>query len=163
MRHRGFLLPLACGFALGGAVVWAAQTAAQDATTRPAPSGPAAVVDAFHAALAAGDIPAALDKLADNAIVFESGNIERGKAEYAALHAPADAAFSAAVPSKIVRRTGQAFGDTAWVLTEGRSAGTYKNTPVDRVTTETMLLRREGGIWRIVHIHWSSGALRPGN
>jgi ketosteroid isomerase-like protein len=163
MRHREFLLPLACGLALGGAIVWAAQTASLDATTRPAPSGPVAVVDGFHAALAAGDIPAALDKLADNVIVFESGNIERGKAEYAALHAPADGAFTAAVPSKIVHRAGQTFGDTAWVLTEGRSTGTYKNNPVDRRTTETMQLRREDGIWRIVHIHWSSGAPRPGN
>jgi ketosteroid isomerase-like protein len=82
-------------------------------------------VDDFHAALTAGDIPAALMRLADDAAVFESGGVERGKAEYAAHHAAADAAFAKAVPSRIVRRTGQAFGDTAWVLTEaGRRACT---------------------------------------
>ncbi len=36
--------------------------------------------------------------------------------------------------------------------------GTYKGKPVDRVMTETMLLRRVGRAWKIVHIHWSSGA-----
>ena len=30
--------------------------------------------------------------------------------------------------------------------------------PLDRVTTETMILRRDRSGWKIVHIHWSSGA-----
>jgi hypothetical protein len=29
---------------------------------------------------------------------------------------------------------------------------------VDRITTETMVLRRRGASWKIVHIHWSSAA-----
>ena len=41
--------------------------------------------------------------------------------------------------------------------------GTYKGNGVDQVTTETMVLRRVGGAWKIVHIHWSSAAAREGN
>jgi ketosteroid isomerase-like protein len=130
---------------------------------RPAPLEVAAVVDAFHGALTAGDIPAALARLSDDAIVFEAGGVERGKAEYAAHHAAADAAFAKAVPSQIIRRNGQASGDTAWVLTEGRTKGAYKGKAVDRVTTETMVLRRTSGAWRIVHVHWSSATARSGS
>jgi hypothetical protein len=36
--------------------------------------------------------------------------------------------------------------------------GTYKGKAVDRLTTETMVLRRVGAAWKIVHIHWSSAA-----
>jgi hypothetical protein len=36
--------------------------------------------------------------------------------------------------------------------------GTYKEKPIDRVTAETMVLRRIGKQWKIVHIHWSSAA-----
>ena len=38
--------------------------------------------------------------------------------------------------------------------------GTFKGKAIDRDTTETMILRRIGGEWKIVHIHWSSAARR---
>lgn len=155
----------AAGFALSGGPALAHEIATkpnQAATVESAAREPAAVVDAFHAALVAGDVPTALGHLGDDAIVFEAGGVERGKAEYAAHHAEADAAFAKAVPSRIIRRTGQTSGDTAWILSEERTTGTYKGKHVDRVTTETMLLRRTGGVWRIIHVHWSSAASRPG-
>jgi hypothetical protein len=31
---------------------------------------------------------------------------------------------------------------------------------VDQLTTETMLLRQIGGVWKIVHVHWSSALKR---
>lgn len=122
---------------------------------------PAGIVDAFHTALDRGDTVAALSFLADDALIFEEGGVERGKAEYAAHHLAADAAFSKAVPSKMLRRSGGAEGDVAWVVSEGRTTGTFKDRPVDRHTAETMLLRREGDTWRIAHIHWSSRDARP--
>lgn len=118
----------------------------------------AAVVDSFHAALQRGDTRAALGFLANDALIFESGGVERGKAEYASHHLAADAAFSQAVPATITRRAGEAVGNVAWIATEGRTTGTYKGKPVDRRTVETMVLRRTGAGWRIVHIHWSSAA-----
>ena len=123
-------------------------------TARPA----AAVVDAFHAALRRGDTRAALALLAEDALIFEAGGVERGKAEYASHHLAADAAFSQAVPSTISRRAGEAVGRIAWIATEGRTTGTFKGKAVDRKSVETMVLRRTGAGWRIAHIHWSSAA-----
>lgn len=121
----------------------------------------AKAVDAFHAALSRGETAAALALLADDAVIYESGGVERGKAEYASHHLEADAAFSKAVPSQIVRRSGAAAGELAWVLTEGRTTGSFRDRPVDRVTTETAMLRRTAAGWRITHFHWSSAAAKP--
>jgi ketosteroid isomerase-like protein len=118
----------------------------------------AAVVDAFHAALKKGDTEAASDLIADNALIFEEGGAERSKAEYAGHHLAADAEFSKGVVSATVRRFGDTAGDVAWVATEGRTTGKYKGKPVDQLTTETMIVRKFEGGWKIVHIHWSSAA-----
>jgi ketosteroid isomerase-like protein len=118
----------------------------------------AAVVDTFHAALRRGDTKAALGFLANDALIFEAGGVERGKAEYASHHLAADAAFSQAVPGRITRRAGEAVGNVAWIASEGRTTGTYRGKPVDQRTVETMVLRRTRAGWKIAHIHWSSAA-----
>lgn len=130
----------------------AAQASALSATAR----GAAATVDAFHAALRRGDARAAAALLAEDALIFESGEVEWTKAEYAAHHLPADVEFSQAVSSVVTRRAGNATGSLAWIASQGRTAGTYKGKALDLTTTETMLLRRTAAGWRIVHIHWSS-------
>lgn len=115
----------------------------------------AVVVDAFHAALKRGDTDAALAMLADDVLIFEGGGVERSKAEYAAHHLAADAAFSKAVSSVLTGRTAGASGNIAWVASEGRTTGEYKGRSIDVATTETMILRRTGDGWKIIHIHWS--------
>ena len=127
------------------------------AAAAPSPDA-AAIVDAFHAALKKGDTRAASDLIADDALIFEEGGAERSKAEYAGHHLAADAAFSKGVVSATVRRFGETTGDLAWVATEGRTTGKYKGKPVDQLTTETMIVRKFEGGWKIVHIHWSSAA-----
>ena len=119
----------------------------------------AAVVDAFHAALRRGDTRAAARLLAPDALIFESGGAERSKAEYAARHLPADAEFAQAVTTVVTRRRGGSAGSLSWVASEGRATGTFRGKSVDRRTVETMLLRRDGGAWKIAHIHWSSAAI----
>ncbi len=96
--------------------------------------------------------------LASDVLIFEGGGVERTKAEYEAHHLAADAAFTQAVPAVLTRRSGRAIGPMAWIASEGRTTGTYKGKAVDRVSAETMLLRRTGRDWKIVHIHWSSSA-----
>lgn len=118
----------------------------------------AAVVDAFHAALHRGDTKVALSHLAENALIFEAGGVERGSQEYASHHLGADSAFAKAVPGTVTRRAGDAVANIAWIATEGRTVGTYKDKAVNRVTAETMVLRRQAKTWKIVHIHWSSAA-----
>jgi len=98
--------------------------------------------------------------LAGNALIFEGGGVERSKAEYASHHLVADAEYTKAVPAVLTRRAGDAIGTVAWIASEGRTTGTFRGKAVDRVTAETMILRRIGHDWKIVHIHWSSAA-RP--
>ncbi|WP_340647012.1 nuclear transport factor 2 family protein [Phenylobacterium sp.] len=121
----------------------------------------AEVVDAFHAALERGDTTAAAGFLSDALVVFEEGGAERSKAEYAGHHLPADAVFAKAVGSHITRRSGGVGGDLAWVASEGRTQGRYKERDIDRITTETVVLRWASGAWKIVHVHWSSRAAPP--
>jgi hypothetical protein len=102
------------------------------------------------------DVYDQLVRIADDALIFEGGGVERSKAEYAAHHLAADATFSQAVPSTLTRREGHAIGAMAWIASEGRTTGTYLGKPIDQVTAETMILRRVGRDWKIVHIHWSS-------
>lgn len=122
-----------------------------------------AVVDAFHQALERGDEAAAASYLADDLLVLEGGNAERSKKEYLAHHLPADSAYSQAVSTQRTARRGGSSDTMAWVASEGRSTGTFKGTPVDRTTAETVLLRRTGEGWKITHIHWSSAAARKSN
>ena len=126
----------------------------------PAARSPAAVVDAFHAALHRGDTRAAAALLADDVLIFESGEVERSKAEYASHHLGADAEFSAAVPATMTRRAGQANGAIAWIASEGRTTGAFRGKQLDELTTETMVLRRGPTGWKIVQIHWSSTKAR---
>lgn len=123
-----------------------------------ADAGAAKVVDAFHAALGRGDTAAAAGFLTDAMLVFEAGGVERSKAEYASHHLPADAVFAKAVGSELTRRSGGSNGNLAWVASEGRTKGRYKDRDVDQFTTETMVLQRVSGVWKIVHVHWSSHA-----
>lgn len=143
------------------AVVFAQPAYAQAART-PALELPAdtraagAVVEAFHAALGRGDTRAAAALLAEDALVYESGGVERGKAEYAAHHLAADATFAKAMTRVVTRRHGRADGRTTWIASESTTKGTFKTKPINSVSTETMVLRRDRVGWRIVHVHWSS-------
>ncbi len=116
----------------------------------------AAAVDAFHAALKAGDTTAALGFLAPDVMIFEEGGAERSRDEYASHHLGSDAAFAAASEATVTRRSGWADGDVAWITSEGRTTGQFNGRAVDRLTTETMVLKRHADGWRIHHIHWSS-------
>ena len=132
---------------------------AQDAIA-PSAREAVAVVDAFHAALKRGDTIAAAALLANDALIFESGGVERSKAEYAAHHLPADAEFAQATSSMVTHRNGRSNGTLAWIASEGRTTGKFRGKAINSASTETMLLRRSGPGWRIVHIHWSSAAAR---
>jgi len=145
--------------ALALAGLWAPATAQRTSTAAASvvvPREAAAVVDAFHAALGRGDTDGAAALLDPNVLIYESGRAERSKAEYAAHHLPADAIFAKAIRRTVTRRSGRAVGSSAWVATEATSKGKYKNKAIDSFGVETMVLKRIGKTWRIVHIHWSS-------
>lgn len=122
---------------------------------------PVAVVDAFHASLASDNPRKALDLLAEDVLIFESGGVERNRAEYASHHLAADAAFSAAVRRTFVSRSHGEAGNAAWITSVETLAGAYRGRAINSRSVETMLLRRVAGKWRIAHIHWSSKNLAP--
>jgi ketosteroid isomerase-like protein len=157
MRKIAVLTAVAATLSLLAPPLAASEPPPNAAAMSPSAKSAAATVDAFHAALRSGDTAAAAALLADDALIFEAGGVEHGKAEYAAHHLPADAEFAKLVASLATRRAGDSNGDWAWVASEGRTTGTYKGKAIDQATTETMLLRRDGQAWKIVHIHWSSG------
>ena len=117
---------------------------------------PTSIVDAFHAALDSGDREGALEFLAPEVIIFESGGAEMSRDEYASHHLEADMRFSAALRREVVDRQSGISGDSAWVLSKTRTTGTYREREIDSRGTETMVLRRADGAWRIAHVHWSS-------
>jgi len=161
MARIGKAIALAAFLAGAPALTAGAQTPETGSTAvalSPVASEAAKVVDAFHAALASKDTAGAAALLLDSALIFEGGYVERSKAEYASHHLGADAAYASAVPTSLVKRSGFADGDMAWIASETRTTGTYKDKPVDRLSTETMILKKEASGWRIVHIHWSSRA-----
>lgn len=149
-------LRIVCGMA-GGLLGAVTPVQAQD------PAGEAArvasAVAAFHAALAAGDSVAALELLAPDAQILESGSSET-LAEYRAHHLPADIAFAQAIPSerRILRVV--VVDSIAWLTATSRAQGTFRDRPVNSDAVELMVLTRGGDRWRIRAIHWSSRSRR---
>lgn len=117
-------------------------------------------VDAFHAALKRSDTKFALSLMSEDVVIFESGYVETGRAEYAAHHLQADAEFSAATIRKPVSDVVMEEGDLANVMRVDLVNGSFHGRPVNSRSVETMLLRKTRGQWRIFHIHWSSTNLK---
>ena len=121
---------------------------------------PAAAVDRFLHALAAGDSAQAQRWLAPDVLVYESGHAETSRNEYVAQHMNGDMKFLASVKTEQLSRASHGDDDIAWVTSSMRIRGPGSGKPVDVVTTETMVLTREPEGWRIRHIHWSSAAAK---
>ena len=150
-------LSLLAAFAILSAAVSAPASAGSNAS----PSATSAVetVDAFAAALKAGDAAAIERLMAPDVLIAESGGAERSFSEYAGHHMPADMAFVKAVASTIKDRRVFAGEAQTTVVTEAISKGIWRDKPVHSRLMETMTLQKTGEKWRIVHIHWSSAKI----
>ncbi len=115
-----------------------------------------ACVDRFSKALALGRIDQLNAELDPNVLILESGGAEYSAAEYLGGHAKADADFLKGAQIRLNRRTGQAIGSLAWVTSESEIDLTKEGKVATTRSTETMILKRTGAAWKIVHIHWSS-------
>ena len=120
--------------------------------------GPAAVVESFGKALAAGDGDKAQALLAPDVLIYEFGGQEASRDEYAAGHLKSDMEFLKGATVSVLDRAQTLHGDVAIVTSRTRTTGSYKDKPFDQLGTETMVLRRDGAGWLITHIHWSSRA-----
>lgn len=119
----------------------------------------AAVVQAYHDALAAADSTAALALLAEDAMILESGGVET-RTEYRSHHLPGDMAFAAAVPRERGPIQVTVDGRIAWAVSTSSTTGSYRGRDIDSRGAELMVLSRESDGWRIRAIHWSSRSAR---
>jgi hypothetical protein len=129
-------------------MAWTGSAAAQRAAT------PIAAVEAFHAALDAGDDAAAISLLDRELRVFESGFINPDLQSYVNSHLAADKETHSRSEWVLEDRVVGGEGDFQWVLSSYRlERGRFT---VDQFVLETALVQRTGDSFRIVHIHWSS-------
>jgi ketosteroid isomerase-like protein len=118
---------------------------------------PADAVDAFHAALRKNDTAAALSLLDRELVVFEFGVVDPTVEAYAFQHLPFDIDVAAASQWSVQSRRIGGEGDIRWVLTSYHMTGRQSDgSPIDQIVLETMILRRTSGLFRIVHMHWST-------
>lgn len=120
------------------------------------PKDPVAAAKALHEAMSAGDSARVQSLLDPKVIILEGGNVERSLKEYASHHLPADLKFLKGLTYRLERQTGDSSGDLAWVASEAVLTGTSEGKPVDLISTETLVLKKFSGNWRVTHIHWSS-------
>jgi uncharacterized protein (TIGR02246 family) len=116
----------------------------------------AALVDEWQAALKGGHREAVLSLMSTDVTIYESGEAENSREEYAEHHLDADMSFAAATTTTIEDRRVVDMGDTALVLSRTATAGSFEGKPVSSRGVETMVVRNVDGAWRIAHIHWSS-------
>lgn len=119
----------------------------------------AATVQAFHAALQAGDSAAVMAMLAPDVVIQESGGMET-RDHYAGHHLPGDIAFAKGLPGVRSAQRVVVTGDVAWSTSSSATKGTYRDRQINSVGAEMMVLSKEAGRWRIRAIHWSSRAVR---
>lgn len=114
------------------------------------------VVDRFGQALVAADFKTVETLLDTDVLILETGGAERTRAEYMGHHAISDVMFLKGTHSQLQRRRARSGGDLVWVGTESELHATKDGKPLTLLSTETMVLKKTGADWRIVHIHWSS-------
>lgn len=119
-------------------------------------ASPAGMVDAFGAALKAGDAEMVESLLLPDVLIAEGGGAERSFAEYAGHHMPADMAFTKAVEFALKDRKVIEGHDMATVISSSQVHGEFQGKTIHSASMETMVLKRVDEQWRIAHIHWSS-------
>ena len=117
---------------------------------------PAETVSAFHEAIARLDTVQSLAYLYPDVIIFESGRAEMSRDEFASGHLGADMSFAAETTREVTYSQTITEGNVAVVMNRIATSGMMGDREINSVGVETMTLRREGGAWKIVHIHWSS-------
>ena len=165
---KAIATPLVLALALGSAMTAAAQTPSthahhpQAAKAVPpsdipaAAQGAVAVVERFGKALAAGDFKTVEALLDADVLILETGGAERSRAEYLGHHAISDAQFLKGTHSELKRRRARVDDSLAWIGSESELHASKDGKPLTLLSTETMVLKKSGADWRIVHIHWSS-------
>ena len=117
---------------------------------------PGDTLNAFYQALASGDRAGASAQLSPDVTIYESGHVERSRAEYLDHHLAGDIAFAKVTQRKLLKtsQTGNAKLAVIWEETE--TTGQYGGKDVHLLGTGSILLEKKANAWLITHIHWSS-------
>jgi ketosteroid isomerase-like protein len=114
------------------------------------------VVTEFYRAMSSGDLAKVNELLSPEITIYESGYVERSRAEYAAHHLPEDIVFAKASSRKVTQHTERKDGNFSFILEETETKAKIKGKNVTILGTETTVLQKTDEQWRIVHLHWSS-------
>ncbi|TVP43417.1 MAG: DUF4440 domain-containing protein [Gemmatimonadales bacterium] len=119
------------------------------------PGDPAAVVSAFHEALAAGDSATAVGLLHPDVVVFEQGAAEDLE-EYRSHHLAADIRFASRTTRHVLGEEWLESGDFVLYTARSHTTGQIGERKIESHGVETLVLSRTTQGWRIRHIHWSN-------
>lgn len=154
--------PLLFALSLALSAVTAAPTFAQSPASgapmhrlSPAENDAVQMVDAFAAAIVAGQLDAARQFMAPDAVVVVNGQILGNRDAYIDGAARSDAAALRTVERDILRREVSAGPDFGYVVSEKRMRVPGNAKGPSEVVVETMLIARMASGWKITHIHWS--------
>ena len=114
-----------------------------------------AAIDAFHAALRAGDSATVVGLLATDAVIIEAGTIET-RAEYLSGHLGGDIKASRGTPGERTIVAATVTDNVAFVTARTVTSTTgAQGTSVSELA-ELMVVSKTDGIWKIRAVHWSS-------
>lgn len=109
----------------------------------------------------AGDL-AGLERLFDpDVVVFESGRVNRGWADYRDHHLAPELAALSERRLEFSNIEMRILGAMAWVTFGYRVSARAGTGPVGADGVGTAVLERAGGLWRITHLHLSAAPDSP--
>jgi ketosteroid isomerase-like protein len=117
-------------------------------------------VKAFHRALKEGNADAAMQLLAPDALILESGHTQT-REQYGAGHLQGDMALMRSASVTHSDFTVKQEGGVAWTTQTYRVTGTHKGREIDSQGVELMVLTEMPAGWRIRAVHWSNYAIKP--
>jgi len=113
------------------------------------------IADQFDQAIKSGDTEAIRNILHDDVLIYEGGSVEASFEEYASHHMEADIAFMSGMEKTVLSRKVFEQDEMAVVSTRYQMRGNYKGRFIDKASMETLVMKKSGSHWKIVHIHWS--------
>jgi len=119
-----------------------------------------AAVEGFANALQKGDAAAAMEWLAPDALILESGS-KQTRAEYEQKHLHEDMAMLKAVPMTRSELVVRQEGSAGWATSLYRINGTFEGKEINSQGAELMVLTKTAAGWKIRAIHWSNHAVKP--
>jgi ketosteroid isomerase-like protein len=124
-------------------------------------AAPTEALDGFHAAIEKGDVNKVLELLAPEATIYEQGFAETSRESWTTNQLKDAIEFALRTDRRTLRRESRQVGDVAYVLTTTLTTGNIEGHRLELEGAETAVLRQEGGVWRIVHLHWSAHEKAP--